>query len=122
MIVLYSIYIKIRNNVYIIFIYVGKDTDNKKRKLKIPFLLNDKNNKREKTMKEVIALVKGWVDDIAQLLASFIAIGAVSEVLFGSGIFGVTVIGNLTSIINNFGESGFAGLVALLVLVGLFRK
>ena len=97
------------------------DSDNRKRKLKIPFLLKDKN-KREKTMKEVITLGKGWVDDIAQLLASFIAIGAVSEVLFGSGIFGVNVIGNLTSIIDKFGESGFAGLVALLVLVGLFRK
>ncbi len=39
-----------------------------------------------------------------------------------AGVFGVNVIGNLTSIINTFGESGFAGLVALLVLVGLFRK
>ena len=73
-------------------------------------------------MKEVISLVKDWVDDIAHLLISFVAIGAVGEVLFGSGIFGVNVIGNLTAIINNFGESGFAGLVALLVLVGLFRK
>ena len=73
-------------------------------------------------MKEIITLVKGWVDDIAQLLMSFVAIGAVSEVIFGSGIFGVNAIGNLTAIINNFGESGFAGLVALLVLVGLFRK
>jgi hypothetical protein len=73
-------------------------------------------------MKEIITLVKGWVDDIAQLLMSFVAIGAVSEVIFGSGIFGVNVIGNLTAIINNFGESGFAGLVALLLLVGLFRK
>ena len=73
-------------------------------------------------MKEVITLVNGWVDDIAHLLISFVAIGAVGEVLFGSGIFGVNVIGNLTSIINKFGESGFAGLVALLVLVGLFRK
>ena len=73
-------------------------------------------------MKEIITLVNGWVDDIAQLLMSFVAIGAVSEVIFGSGIFGVNVIGNLTAIINNFGESGFAGLVALLVLVGLFRK
>ena len=73
-------------------------------------------------MKEIITLVKGWVDDIVQLLMSFVAIGAISEVIFGSGIFGVNVIGNLTSIINNFGESGFAGLVALLVLVGLFRK
>ena len=73
-------------------------------------------------MREVITLVKGYVDDIAHLMLSFVAIGAVSEIIFGSGIFGVNVIGNLTSIINNFGESGFAGLVALLVLVCLFRK
>ena len=73
-------------------------------------------------MKEIITLVKGYVDDLAHLMLSFVAIGAVSEIIFGSGIFGVNVIGNLTSIINTFGESGFAGLVALLVLVGLFRK
>ena len=73
-------------------------------------------------MKEIITMVKGYVDDLAHLLMSFVAIGAVSEVIFGTGIFGVNVIGNLTSIINSFGESGVAGLVALLVLVGLFRK
>ena len=73
-------------------------------------------------MKEAIKTVKSWIDDIAEVMLSFVAIGAVSEVLFGSGIFGVKVIGNITSIINTFGESGFAGLVALLVLVGLFRK
>jgi len=72
-------------------------------------------------MKEIITMVKGWVDDLAHLMLSFVAIGAVSEVIFGSGIFGVNVIGNLTSIINTFGQSGFAGLVALLVLVGLFK-
>ena len=73
-------------------------------------------------MKEVITMVKGYIDDIAHLMLSFIAIGAISEVIFGTGVFGVNVIGNLTSIINTFGQSGFAGLVALLVLVGLFRK
>ena len=73
-------------------------------------------------MQEIITLVKGYVDDLAQMMLSSVAIGAISEVIFGSGIFGVNVIGNLTSIINTFGESGFAGLVALLVLVGLFRK
>ena len=75
-----------------------------------------------KPMKEIVTMVKGYVDDLAHLMMSFIAIGAVSEVIFGTGIFGVNVIGNLTTIINSFGESGFAGLVALLVLVGLFRK
>ena len=73
-------------------------------------------------MKEVITMVKGYIDDLAHLMMSFVAIGAISEVIFGTGVFGVNVIGNLTSIINQFGESGFAGLVALLVLVGLFRK
>ena len=73
-------------------------------------------------MQEIVTQVKGYVDDLAHLLMSFVAIGAVSEVIFGTGVFGVNVIGNLTSIINKFGESGFAGLVALLVLVGLFRK
>ena len=74
------------------------------------------------TMKEAITMVKGYIDDLAHLMLSFVAIGAIAEVIFGTGIFGVNVIGNLTSIINTFGESGFAGLVALLVLVGLFRK
>jgi|TARA_B100000902_G_C27260815_1_gene890601 hypothetical protein len=73
-------------------------------------------------MQEIITLVKGYIDDLAQMMLSLVAIGAISEVIFGSGIFGVNVIGNLTQIINTFGESGFAGLVALLVLVGLFRK
>ena len=73
-------------------------------------------------MKEIITMVKEYIDDLAHLMISFVAIGALSEVIFGSGVFGVNVIGNLTSIINTFGQSGFAGLVALLVLVGLFRK
>ena len=73
-------------------------------------------------MQEAITSVKGYVDDLTHLLLSFLAIGAIGEVLFGSGMFGINVIGNLTSIISEFGQSGFAGLVALLVLVGLFRK
>ena len=73
-------------------------------------------------MKEVVTMVKGYIDDLGHLLMSFVAIGALSEVIIGSGICGVNVIGHLTSIINKFGEAGFAGRVALLVLVGLFRK
>ena len=73
-------------------------------------------------MKDTITMVKGWVDDILHLLMSFVAMGAVSEVMFGSGVFGVNVIGNLTSIISKFDQSGFAGLVAILVLVGIYNR
>ena len=87
-------------------------------RVKIPFLLTNGRDKHEGNNNNG----KRLCNDLAHLMMSFVAIGAVSEVIFGSGIFGVNVIGNLTSIINTFGESGFAGLVALLVLVGLFRK
>tara|TARA_Y100001973_G_C5199500_1_gene336603 strand:- start:1595 stop:1816 length:222 start_codon:yes stop_codon:yes gene_type:complete len=73
-------------------------------------------------MKEIMKAVNEWISGIMEMLVNFIAVGAVVEVLFGSGIFGVSVIGNLTAIINGFGNSGFAGLIALLFLVGLFKK
>ena len=38
-------------------------------------------------MKEVITTVKDWIDDIVHLLMSFVAVGAMSEVLFGSGVY-----------------------------------
>ena len=43
-------------------------------------------------MKEIITMVKGYVDDLAHLMMSFVAIGAVSEVIFGSGILGMSPI------------------------------
>jgi|TARA_Y100000310_G_scaffold160750_1_gene160604 hypothetical protein len=73
-------------------------------------------------MKDIMKEVGTWISGLLDLMVSFVAVGAVGEVLFGTGVFGVNVIGNLTAIIDSFGESGFAGLVALLVLVGLFRK
>jgi hypothetical protein len=73
-------------------------------------------------MKEIMATVNEWITGLTTTLLNFIAIGAIVEVLFGSGVFGVSVIGNLTAIINGFGNSGFAGLLALLFLVGLYKK
>jgi len=83
-------------------------------------LLN--NNIGDNNMKDIMKEVGTWISGLLDLMVSFVAVGAVGEVLFGTGVFGVNVIGNLTAIIDSFGESGFAGLVALLVLVGLFRK
>ena len=44
------------------------------------------------------------------------------QIIFGTGLFGVDVMGNLTSIVASFGSGGFAGLLALLVLVGIYNK
>ena len=53
-------------------------------------------------MKDIIGMVKGYVDDLVQLLMSLISIGFLYEIIFGSGFFGVNVIENITSIIAMF--------------------
>ena len=73
-------------------------------------------------MKEIMKTVNESITGIMETLLNFIAVGAIVEVLFGSGVFGVSVIGHLTAIINGFGNSGFAGLLALFFLVGLYKK
>ena len=101
-----------------ILIYRGLVTSFQKHRSRSFFIWN----KMEIIMKEIITTVKGMIDEFITLMMSFVAVGAMSEVLFGSGIFGVNVIANLMVILSKFGENGFVGLVALLLLVGLFRK
>ena len=73
-------------------------------------------------MKDIIVMVRGYVDDLVQLLVSLISIGVICEIIFGSGFFGVNVIGNITNMIAMFGDKGFVGLLALLILMGLYKK
>ena len=73
-------------------------------------------------MKDIVTTIKGYVNDLVHLSLSLVAFGAVAGILFPGGMFGMDVIGNLISLVNKFGEAGFAGFITLVVLVGLFRK
>ena len=44
------------------------------------------------------------------------------QVLFGGAVFGMDVVGNVTSLIENLGNYGFVGLLAVIVLVKLLDK
>ena len=43
-------------------------------------------------------------------------------VLTGGDVWGMDVITNLTTLVNNFGTGGFTGLVVLVLLAGFFVK
>jgi|TARA_Y100000780_G_C13300676_1_gene270033 hypothetical protein len=73
-------------------------------------------------MKELFSTFKSWLADITDIMMHMLALGVVVEVAYGKGIFGAGIVGNITALVNSIGESGFAGLVALLVIVGLYRK
>ena len=73
-------------------------------------------------LKSAFSSIGEFVGGLVELLASLAALGVVSEVIFGQGVWGMNVVGNLVAIITTFGDNGFAGLLALLVLIGLWNK
>ena len=75
-------------------------------------------------MKDQISNVQDWIKAIAQLGVGLIALGIIVEIVFGKGaIFGASVIQNLSQIVTDIGgENGFVGLVAILLILGIFQK
>ena len=73
-------------------------------------------------VKGIFTTISEWVGGLVDLLSGFIALGVLVQIIFGTGVFGVDVIGNLTSVIAGFGTGGFAGFLALLIIVGIYNK
>ena len=73
-------------------------------------------------MKDIVTTIKGYIDDLVQLMFSLIAIGVVAGILFQNGFLGIDVIGNIILLLNKFFDAGFACFIALVMLFGLFRK
>ena len=72
--------------------------------------------------KAAFAIVGDWVSGLTNMLAGFVALSVQGEIILGSPLFGVSVVGNLVSMVGQFGSNGFAGLIAMLILVGLYNK
>jgi len=72
-------------------------------------------------IKEIFEKVSDGVAGITGVVVNLVALAIIVEVIYGKGLFGMGVIGNITKLVNDIGSSGFAGLVSLLVLVVLFR-
>ena len=80
--------------------------------------------KREEIMKEVFSQLQDWIKLVSQVGIGLIALGVIVEIVFGKGaIFGASVIGNLSEIVSDIGgENGFIGLVAILLIMGIFQR
>lgn len=66
---------------------------------------------------------KKYVGQIIELVLLLIALGIVVEILFGSAVpFVGGVVTNLVGLIDNLGQSGYAGLIALGVILYLFSN
>jgi len=67
--------------------------------------------------------LKKWLAEITEIALLLVALGIVVEILFGKGVpFFGGIIANLTGLIAMLGEHGLIGLIALGVIIFLFRK
>jgi len=73
-------------------------------------------------MKDILEKVNESVGGLTCLVMNLLALGILVEVIYGAGIFGMGVVGNVVKLINSIGSSGFVGLLSLIVLLSFFSK
>ena len=73
-------------------------------------------------IKSIFGTIGEVVSGLAGVLGGLVAVGVLSQIVFGSGWLGIDVIGNITSIVNSFLSAGLTGLVTLIVLVALWSE
>ena len=71
--------------------------------------------------KAAFSIVGDWVGGLTNMFAGFVGLGVLAELILGQPLFGVSIVGNLVALVSQFGNNGFAGLIALLILVGLYN-
>ena len=73
-------------------------------------------------IKSIFGMIGDVVSGLAGVLGGLVAVGVLSQIVFGSGWLGIDVIGNITGIVNSFLGAGLTGLVTLIVLVALWSE
>jgi hypothetical protein len=70
--------------------------------------------------------VKGWARELIDLLLVFIVLGVTVQIIFGDVTSGVpyfgNVVENLMALVSQLGNGGIVGLIALLIIIGLYRS
>ena len=73
-------------------------------------------------MENIFNLVNGFFGKMTSLFMGLLSFGVMAEILFGSPVMGMSVIGNIMDVINMLGSNGVVGLIALVILYSLLDK
>ena len=73
-------------------------------------------------MDKIFEIIKSFFNNMIDLLLEFLSVGILVQVLFGGSVFGMDVVGNVTNLINSLGNSGFVGLIAVILLMKILDK
>ncbi len=71
-------------------------------------------------MENVIKYVTGFFGGLLSIMMAVVPVAILWNVLTGQTVFGMDVVASLTALVASFGEGGFVGLVALIILAKFF--
>ena len=71
-------------------------------------------------VKSIFGSISDFIGGVTGLLGSLVAVGFLSQIVFGSGWLGIDVVSNISSIVDGFLASGLTGLITLVVLLSLW--
>ena len=73
-------------------------------------------------MDSVFKMVSGFFSGLLTLLLAVLPVAILWQVLTGTTVFGMDIIGNLTDIVTQLGDGGFVGLIVLVFIASFFMK
>ena len=73
-------------------------------------------------MENIFKLENGFIGKLTSLFVGLLSFGVMAEILFGSPVMGMSVIGNVMDVIGVLGDNGVVGLIALVILYSLLEK
>jgi len=71
-------------------------------------------------VKGIFTTIGETLTGITSVLGSVVAVGIMSQIVFGTGWMGIDVVGNITGLVNTFLTGGVTGLIVLLVVMSFF--
>ena len=71
-------------------------------------------------VKSIFGTIGETLTGITGILGSLVAVGIMSQIVFGAGWLGIDVVGNISGLVNTFLNGGVTGLIVLLVVLSFF--
>ena len=71
-------------------------------------------------VKGIFGTIGETLTGITGVLGSLVAVGIMSQIVFGTGWLGIDVVGNISGLVNTFLSGGVTGLIVLLVVMSFF--
>ena len=73
-------------------------------------------------MEKALNYITGFFGGLMAVMMAMLPVTILWYVLTGGDVFGMDIIANLTSLVNQFGSGGFTGLVVLVLVATFFVK